>query len=218
MSGFPWKSSKPSTCRRSGRDPPAEAVSAGHGGGDYFEVMDFVDAVQGSQTAADRHPRGDGHDPAGAGQPGFDPPRRRVVGSAQLQGVGRRWLVVSGKCSYWPETALAIGHSVEPFEDAGCAHSAADAHGDETKPLVLAYQLVQHLHRQLSAGAAQRVAECNGAAVDVDRLASSSPSSRITASACTAKASFNSTKIDLVNADAGQLERLGHGRHRADSH
>ena len=33
------------------RDPPAEAVSAGHGGGDYFEVMDFVDAVQGRKPA-----------------------------------------------------------------------------------------------------------------------------------------------------------------------
>ena len=29
------------------RDPPPEAMVAGHGGGDYFEVMDFVDAVQG---------------------------------------------------------------------------------------------------------------------------------------------------------------------------
>ncbi len=34
------------------REPPAEAVSAGHGGGDYFEVMDFVDAVQGRKPAA----------------------------------------------------------------------------------------------------------------------------------------------------------------------
>jgi predicted dehydrogenase len=29
------------------RNPPPEALAAGHGGGDYFEVMDFVDAVQG---------------------------------------------------------------------------------------------------------------------------------------------------------------------------
>jgi predicted dehydrogenase len=29
------------------RNPPPEALMAGHGGGDYFEVMDFVDAVQG---------------------------------------------------------------------------------------------------------------------------------------------------------------------------
>ena len=78
------------------RDPPPEAVSAGHGGGDYFEVMDFVDRGARAQTAADRHPRGDGHDPAGAGQPGFDPPRRRVVGSAQLERVGRQWIVDSG--------------------------------------------------------------------------------------------------------------------------
>lgn len=29
------------------KDPPPEALQAGHGGGDYFVVMDFVDAVQG---------------------------------------------------------------------------------------------------------------------------------------------------------------------------
>jgi predicted dehydrogenase len=29
------------------RDPPKEALAAGHGGGDYFEVMDFVGAIQG---------------------------------------------------------------------------------------------------------------------------------------------------------------------------
>lgn len=29
------------------RNPPPEALAAGHGGGDYFEVVDFVDAVQG---------------------------------------------------------------------------------------------------------------------------------------------------------------------------
>jgi predicted dehydrogenase len=31
------------------RNPPPEALAAGHGGGDYFEVMDFVAAVQGKQ-------------------------------------------------------------------------------------------------------------------------------------------------------------------------
>ncbi len=34
------------------RNPPAEALQAGHGGGDYFEVMDFVDAVQGRKAPA----------------------------------------------------------------------------------------------------------------------------------------------------------------------
>ena len=32
------------------RDPPEAAIKAGHGGGDYFEVMDFVAAVQGKQA------------------------------------------------------------------------------------------------------------------------------------------------------------------------
>ena len=27
------------------RDPPKEALAAGHGGGDYFEVLDFVNSV-----------------------------------------------------------------------------------------------------------------------------------------------------------------------------
>ncbi len=31
------------------RNPPSEALEAGHGGGDYFQVMDFVDAIQGRQ-------------------------------------------------------------------------------------------------------------------------------------------------------------------------
>jgi len=34
------------------RDPPAEALQAGHGGGDYFEVMDFVAAVKGEGAPA----------------------------------------------------------------------------------------------------------------------------------------------------------------------
>jgi hypothetical protein len=31
------------------RNPPPEAQQAGHGGGDYFEVVDFVDALTGSK-------------------------------------------------------------------------------------------------------------------------------------------------------------------------
>ena len=27
------------------RNPPAEALQAGHGGGDYFEVREFVDSI-----------------------------------------------------------------------------------------------------------------------------------------------------------------------------
>lgn len=34
------------------RNPPREALASGHGGGDYFEVMDFVDTVQGRKPPA----------------------------------------------------------------------------------------------------------------------------------------------------------------------
>jgi hypothetical protein len=32
------------------RNPPEEALQAGHGGGDYFELMDFVAAIQGEKA------------------------------------------------------------------------------------------------------------------------------------------------------------------------
>jgi hypothetical protein len=32
------------------RNPPEAALQAGHGGGDYFEVVDFVDALQGRKA------------------------------------------------------------------------------------------------------------------------------------------------------------------------
>jgi predicted dehydrogenase len=34
------------------RNPPQQALQAGHGGGDYFEVMDFVEAIQGRKAPA----------------------------------------------------------------------------------------------------------------------------------------------------------------------
>lgn len=34
------------------RNPPPEALAAGHGGGDYFEVVDFVDAICGRKPPA----------------------------------------------------------------------------------------------------------------------------------------------------------------------
>ena len=34
------------------RHPPAEALAAGHGGGDYWEVQDFVAAIRGEKEPA----------------------------------------------------------------------------------------------------------------------------------------------------------------------
>src|SRR5690606_2021623 len=54
------------------------------------------------------------------------------------------------------------------LEHAGCSHAAADAHGNDPVLSAPARHFVQHLHRQFGAGAAERVAEGNGSAVDVD--------------------------------------------------
>ena len=56
------------------------------------------------------------------------------------------------------------------LEDAGGAHAAADAHGDHAVAGVAALHFAQQRRGELGAGAAQRMAERNGAAVDVHLL------------------------------------------------
>ena len=41
----------PTTCPRCGRTPPAGAGGAGHGGGDFFEILDFKKLVRGEADA-----------------------------------------------------------------------------------------------------------------------------------------------------------------------
>jgi hypothetical protein len=50
----------------------------------------------------------------------------------------------------------------------GGAHAAADAHGDDGVAAAAAAQLVEQRRGELRAGAPERVAERDGAAVDVE--------------------------------------------------
>ena len=43
-SGQIWKKTIYPTC---GRNPSEAALKAGHGGGDYFEIMDFIQSING---------------------------------------------------------------------------------------------------------------------------------------------------------------------------
>ena len=58
------------------KHPPEEAVRAGHGGGDYWQVQDFVTAIREGCEPPIGIDQGDGHDPAGPGEPAVD--RRRL--------------------------------------------------------------------------------------------------------------------------------------------
>ncbi len=97
--------------------------------------------------------------------------------------------------------ALLVGEIVEDaigivpyeiFENSSCALAAADAHGHHAVARVLALHFAQDGGGELRAGAAQRMPQRDRAAVDVDACPDRGPALRITASAWTAKASFNS--------------------------
>ena len=60
------------------------------------------------------------------------------------------------------------GDSGEPLKDAGSAHAAADAHGHHAVAGAPRFHLLEKCGGQFSAGAAERMAERDGAAVDVD--------------------------------------------------
>ena len=43
--GIRWRSSRTSSCPTSGATSPRKPRASGHGGGDYLQVDDFVDAI-----------------------------------------------------------------------------------------------------------------------------------------------------------------------------
>jgi small subunit ribosomal protein S20 len=72
------------------------------------------------------------------------------------------------------------------------------------------FHLLEQRCGQLGAGAAQRMAERDGAAVDVDALrVELRPSSRMTASTCAAKASFNSMRPMSSSVRPARFSALG---------
>src|SRR6267143_1588831 len=69
-------------------------------------------------------------------------------------------------------TGLKTGHYIgkisKALEDAGGAHAAADAHGDHAIAGVFALEFADDGGGEFCAGAAERVAEGDGAAVGID--------------------------------------------------
>ena len=71
---------------------------------------------------------------------------------------------------------------------------------------------------EFGAGAAERVAERDGSAVDVDAGGVEIESARMTARACAAKASLSSMRPMSLRVRPAQLQRLGDGGDGADAH
>src|SRR4051812_24939290 len=72
------------------------------------------------------------------------------------------------KGGYAPHLSRVVGRRLETFEDCRGGEGTAGAHGDERELLVGAFELVQRGRDEPASGRADRVAEGDGAAVDVD--------------------------------------------------
>ena len=115
------------------------------------------------------------------------------------------------------EASLVAHDLVQPFENAGGALAAAYAHCYHSVFRFAAFHFAQDRGREFRARAAQRMAQRDCAAVDVDAFGSS-PLARITASACTAKASLSSMRPMSSIFRPASPSALGIATHRADAH
>src|ERR1700739_379175 len=59
---------------------------------------------------------------------------------------------------------------IQVFENAGCTHPTANAHGDQTIPTLTTFEFADDGRGKFGAGAAQRMSESNGTTVRIDLL------------------------------------------------
>src|SRR5207245_7406789 len=103
------------------------------------------------------------------------------------------------------------------LENARGAHAAADAHGNHAITRLAALEFAQNCGGQLRAGAAERMAESNGAAIRIDagwvETGEANYGKRLRGEGL-----VQLDDIDLLELQGGQAQRLGNREHRTDSH
>ena len=95
---------------------------------------------------------------------------------------------------------------------------AADAQRGQPAPRAAALELVQQRDDDPRAGGADRMAERDRAAVDVQPIGRRSARPSAPRAPATANASFSSTRSKSSSAEAGPLRQPANRRHRADAH
>ena len=103
------------------------------------------------------------------------------------------------------------------FDDGGDAHAAADAQRAEPRFEPAPLQLVEQRAEQHRAGGAERVAERDRAAVDVDLLVRHAHLAH-EAHRHGGEGLVDLEQVDVVHRQPGLGERLARGRHRAGEH
>src|SRR5213596_2213388 len=103
------------------------------------------------------------------------------------------------------------------LDDARTAHAAADAHGHEAVALLAAAKLVEDGYGQLRARATERMAERDGAAVDVDPLARQRAFAH-DGERLTSEGFVEFDQVEVFELEAGLLEGFRNRGDRADAH
>ena len=134
------------------------------------------------------------------------------AGRALLDQESAAFRLGNGKCSCCHDSS-----TYEFSKDTRRALAAADAHRHHSVARVPALHFAQDGGGELRAGATQRMPQRNGAAVGI-HVIDVRPAWRITASACTANASFSSITPMSSKLQPGQRQRLGNRHNRADAH
>ena len=124
----------------------------------------------------------------------------------------KKYSEITGQKSYFPDTAL-----FQLLEDGGSAHATSHAHGDHAVAELAAAHLVEQRGGELCAGAAERVAEGDGASVDVNTL-------RVEAEfaddgeSLRGKGFVEFDEADVGQGEASAAEGFGDGSDGTDAH
>src|ERR1035441_580847 len=107
--------------------------------------------------------------------------------------------------------------ALNPLDDGGDTHAAADAQRDQRATRVAALELVDHGAGDHGAGSAQRVAHRDGAAVDVELLVGDvQVLLELQHDGCEGLVQLE--QVDVVDRQARAVEHLAGGRHGAGEH
>ena len=141
----------------------------------------------------------------------------RRCSSDSCSGVKTDSTAVSSISHEPPRTVVSvvIAH-LHAFEDSSGAHAAAHAHRDQAVTRLSPPHFVEKRRRQLGAGAAERVAERDGAAVDVQSLRIDWQLAQAGNHLC-GKRLVQLDQIHLLERQSGELQHFSNCRHRPDA-
>ena len=103
------------------------------------------------------------------------------------------------------------------LKQASGTHASGNAHRDHAPLGFAAAAFEQQVAHQARAGHAKRVADRDGAAVDIEPLAGNAQLA-LAIQRLRGKGLVHLPQVDVLHCEAVARQQLGHGKHRADAH